>query len=62
MQTLKPKTKTMILKAACLSLVITVLALVSLIVTEEGKVCFDYGRLKDKAVSMVVDSESVPVE
>lgn len=62
MQTLKPKTKTMILKAACLFLVITVLALVSLIVAEEGKVCFDYGRLKDKAVSMVVDSESVPVE
>ena len=52
----------MILKAACLFLVITVLALVSLIVAEEGKVCFDYGRLKDKAVSMVVDSESVPVE
>ena len=52
----------MILKAACLFLVITVLALVSLIVAEDSKVCFDYGRLKDTAVSMVVDSESVPVE
>lgn len=62
MQTLKPKTKTMILKAACLSLVITVLALVSLIVAEDDKVCFDYGRLKDKAIALVVDSETVPVE
>ena len=43
----------MILKAACLSLVVTVLALVSLIVAEDDKVCFDYGRLKDKAIALV---------
>ena len=52
----------MILKAACLFLVITVLALVSLIVAEDDKVCFDYGRLKNKAIALVVDSETVPVE
>ena len=54
--------RVMILKAACFVLIVTVLALVSLIVLDDQKVCFDYGRLKDKMVSMVVDSETVPVE
>lgn len=52
----------LILKLSCLVLFITILALVSLIVAEDRKVCFDYGALKDKAVGMIVDSESVPVE
>jgi hypothetical protein len=60
--TKKRQKKTMILKAACFVLIVTVLALLSLIVLDDQKVCFDYGRLKDKMVSMVVDSETVPVE
>jgi len=54
--------RVMILKAACFVLIVTVLALVSLIVLDDQRVCFDYGRLKDKMVSMVVDSETVPVK
>jgi hypothetical protein len=52
----------LILKLSCAVLFITILALLALIVVDDGKVCFDYGALKDRAVGMVVGSESVPVE
>lgn len=52
----------LILKLSCLVLFITILALLALIVAEDRKICFDYGALKDRAVGMVVGSESVPVE
>jgi hypothetical protein len=52
----------LILKLSCAVLFITILALLALIVAEDRKICFDYGALKDRAVGMVVGSESVPVE
>jgi hypothetical protein len=60
--TKKGQKKMLILKLSCAVLFITILALLALIVVDDEKVCFDYGALKDRAVGMVVGSESVPVE
>ena len=50
------------IKIFCGILVLVVLAQVSLLVRDEGKVCFDYGELKKKAMNQVVGKENVEDE
>ena len=50
------------LKSSVVFLVLVVLAQMSLLVKDEGKVCFDYGELKKKAMNQVVGKENVEDE
>lgn len=50
------------LKIICGILVLVVLAQVSLLIRDDGKVCFDYVELKKKAMNQVVGKENVEDE